>query len=374
MKTYIEPSENKLEKIVSRELELSSTILHYTGHMYGIGCRISQEDSIKRIYQLKKKTDNSGFIALVPDLEWFKDNDIILPERLIPILEQFWPGNLTIVISSSLALFKHIEFNGKVAFRVPTDDMLRAFTDILGEPLLSTSINISRLPAESDFDRIKKNYETWFDYAIIPNPKRINSLGEASTIIEYIASGEKGNLHPELKCIREGSIPFYQIKKAFELPLVNFVCTANICRSPIAEYLFNHNIKASDMRYIGDSSGLLESGNMISVNSLQLLLANGISEAQVHISQQINPQIINESWLILTMEERQRDFLHNKAPESKHKIFTLNEIVGESGDVEDPYGSDLDSYKITYDIIEDRIKRLIKLIQEKKIYTRKNND
>ncbi|MDZ4122100.1 MAG: protein tyrosine phosphatase, partial [Candidatus Cloacimonadaceae bacterium] len=105
------------------------------------------------------------------------------------------------------------------------------------------------------------------------------------------------------------------------------------------------------------------------VNSLQLLLANGIQEAQLHISQQITPQLVSNSWLVLTMEQRQRDFLHERDPFAKHKIFTLNEIVGESGDITDPYGSDLESYKVTYAIIEDRIKRLIELIKQNKIYS-----
>ncbi len=368
MKSFIDPSYAKLLKIVRTELEPGNTILHYTGSMYGIGCRVSDTETIKRIFNLKKRSQQKGLIVLIPDVNWLADNDIFVPERLKPILEQYWPGNLTIVFDTDHPLLEEAAFEGKVAFRVPADDMLRAMIEEIGEPLISTSINVSTLPPEEDFNRIKKNYGDWFDLAVIPNPKHLSPQAEPSTVVEYIQASDHKDSKASLKCIREGSIPFYGIKKSFEMPMVMFVCTANICRSPIADYLFNHYMKQESMRYVGDSSGLLESGHMISVNSLQLLLQNGITEAQLHISQQITPQLISDSWIILTMEERQRDFLRNNHSNSRNKIFTLNEIVGEKGDVEDPYGSDLDSYRKTYEIIDDRLKRLITLIKENKIY------
>jgi len=358
---------SKLKKIVEMELTLGATLLHHTGHIYGIGCKLSDKQAIKRIQEQKLRSDRMGLIALVCDINWFINNEIMIPERLNKLLEQYWPGNLTIVIPCTDPRFEHIAQEGKVAFRVPSDPMLRAIIDLGGEPFISTSINISGLPPENDYTRIRKNHEKWFDLGIIPNPKEVPPLANPSTVIEYIPASTS-NAKDEIKCLREGSIPFYEVKKSFETPVVMFVCTANICRSPIAEYLFNHLVKKEKINIIGDSSGLMESGNMISVNSLQLLLEHGISEAQIHLSQQISPQLVSNSWLILTMEERQRDFLRQNTPASTHKIFTLNEIVGESGDVEDPYGTDVDSYRKTYEIIEDRLKRLIGKIKQDTIY------
>lgn len=106
---------------------------------------------------------------------------------------------------------------------------------------------------------------------------------------------------------------------------------------------------------------------MISLNSLKLLMEHGISEAQVHISQNITPELASNSWLILTMEERQRNHLKNLMPEAAHKLFTINEIVGEDGDVKDPFGSDIENYRVTYDLIEDRLHKLIAKIQNKSL-------
>ncbi|MDZ4181493.1 MAG: protein tyrosine phosphatase, partial [Candidatus Cloacimonadaceae bacterium] len=169
------------------------------------------------------------------------------------------------------------------------------------------------------------------------------------------------------KCLREGSIPFFSIKASFQVPLIMFVCTANICRSPIADKLFNHIVSERGLKLRGDSCGLMHGGTMISLNSMQLLLERGIMEAQSHVSKQVTPELINASLWVLTMEERQRDILREWEPNASHKIMTLNEIVGESGDIKDPYGSELENYRGTFDLIEDRILRLIDLLDKKKI-------
>jgi len=62
---------------------------------------------------------------------------------------------------------------------------------------------------------------------------------------------------------------------------------------------------------------------------------------------------------VLTMEERQRDWIRAQNPHAANKVFTLNEIVGESGDIADPIGTGIDYYREIYQQIEDRLKRLI---------------
>lgn len=365
MKLWIEPSDRKLQKIC-RDIGQDDLILHHTGKMFGIGCRLSSQAGIEKIIKLKQRKDKAGMIALVSDYEWFEENGIQVPMRLDPLSRQYWPGNLTLIWAQDSPLTGHISYNNKVAYRLPADPMIRRMINLLGEPIVSTSINLSNLPPESDLNRIKERYASWFDLGIIPNPKRLDPNPEPSTIIEFLDKDDPGNVaHTEdIKCIREGSIPFYEVKQAFNRPTIMFLCTANICRSPIAEKLFTYYSNKENLGYVGDSAGLLQGGHEISLNSMTLLMEKGISEAQHHISKEITPQLVSGSRLVLTMEERQRDHLRKAEPELAHKIFTLNEYVGEEGDVKDPYGSELDNYRKTYEIIEDRILRLIEKIKQ----------
>lgn len=360
-----EPSLRKLEKMVQKEDFIDKTILHHTGGMFGIGCRVSSRAAIGRILRLKQRDDRSGLIVLVPHLDWFAEQEIHIPDRLHPLLEQYWPGNLSVVFKCPNSRFEHVAVDGKVAFRVPIDDLLRIFIEMIDEPIVSTSINVSSLPPENDYKRLASNFANWFDYGILPSARVFRNDPQASTVVEFIGSREPKNSSgfDELKCLREGSLPFYEVKQSFAKPTVLFVCTANICRSPIAEKLFNYHVNDTELHYIGDSAGLMEGGHMISASSMQLLMERGIMEAQEHVSKQVTPQMISGSRLILTMEERQRDILREAESNAVHKILTLNEVVGEAGDIKDPFGSEHENYRATFEIIEDRIKRLIAMMQ-----------
>ena len=358
------PSVRKLQSIVNKQNLEDSTILHYTGNMWGIGAMLSATKAIERINKLKQR-GKAGMIVLIPDRSWLFDQGIKVPERIEALMQQYFPGNLSISFKVDEPLFDAVSVNGKVAFRVPTDPLLRAFLSMKAEPMVSTSVNYSNLPPENDPVRIEKVFGSWFDLAIMPHSGALASNPGPSTLVEYCAREESGA--EELKCLREGSIPFYEIKRSFDLPLVMFVCTANICRSPIAEKLFAQMARAAGMRLTVDSSGLLEGGHMISLSSMQLLLEAGIPEASEHVSKRITPQMVANSWLVLTMEERQRDFLREQNPESARKILTLNEITGHEGDIEDPYGSDLEYYQKTYGIIEERLTILKSMILNNEI-------
>lgn len=373
MQLLRDPGLHKLEKFVTKNKLEDATILHWTGSMWGIGCRLSAKETIARIGKYKQRPEKQGFIALIPDISYLDISKI--PEALKSLMQQYWPGNLTVVTSYDDEMYKDIAIEGKVAFRVPGDPLLREFIDLIGEPIISTSINIAGLPPEEDLGRIERNYSKWLDFGLIPPVKEIRSGTQPSTIIEYIKTSEAKSTmdKDEIKCIREGSIPFYEVKNSFHLPLVMFVCTANICRSPIAEKLFRHKIKEQGLSMATDSCGLIEGGHNISLSSMQLLMERGIMEAQEHVSKQVTPQMVTSSWLVLTMEERQRDWLREKEPNSAHKIYTLNEIVGEPGDVKDPYGSDLENYKTTFGIIEDRLNRLTAMIKNNNVFHKDNN-
>ncbi|MFA6691411.1 MAG: Sua5/YciO/YrdC/YwlC family protein, partial [Saccharofermentanales bacterium] len=297
------PSPRKLSSFLAKKDLSNTTILHYTGNMWGIGALLSAKAAIARIDGYKQRS-KAGMILLIPDQSWFRDNGIEVPKRIQLLMQQYYPGNLSIAFKLDDPRFEQLSVNGKVAFRVPTDPMLRSFMETTGEAMVSTSINYSNLPAENDLKRIEQVFGSWFDLAIIPHLQSISENSEASTLVEHITR-EEGGIE-ELKCLREGSIPFFEVKKSFSLPLVMFVCTANICRSPIAEKLFRRMAQDAGMRLAVDSSGLLEGGHMISLSSMQLLMEAGIAEAQEHISKQITPQMVANSWLVLTMEERQR--------------------------------------------------------------------
>ena len=342
------------DKIANKAFSDDAVFLHHTGFMLGIGTAVDSNKGIDRICTLKMRDSSKGFVILVKNVaEIFEyADDLTLADR--KLIEQYLPGNLTVIVKCSNPLFANVALNGTVAFRVPQNQVLCHFLDIIGKPIVSTSINRSNYDPETELKKIHKEYGSWFDFGMVPKRAFIFGNDKPSTIISLV----KG-----LKCIREGSIPFYEIKQSHGNPLVMFVCTGNVCRSPIAEYLFQDEVTKNKLNYRSESTGILQDGMTISANSASLLLLNGI-EAAHHLSRKVTEEQLRSSWLILTMEESHKRYLMKNYPQYMYKTFTLLEFAGESGDIDDPYKKDIEDYKVAYKIIEDKIQYLISILKD----------
>ncbi len=336
------------------------TFLHYTGYMFGIGCLAFDKEAIKKISLLKQREKGKSYIILLGDISWLKRYSFELDSDEQRIFRQFSPGNLTMIVKDKKNLFAHISQNGKIGIRIPEDKFLREEILKLDQPIISTSINISNEKPVNNLKEIKNRYKNWFDYSILP-PKIKKVHYAPSTIIEFTPD--------EIKCIREGTIPLKQIEKAYLHPLITFVCTANICRSPMAEYYFRKLIYEKKLPFETMSAGFLNSGNPISKYSMEVLKDNGI-EADAHTSTQLNSDIVLDSQLILTMTQSHKNALLDYFPNSLYKTYTLVEYYNkfhpddqiEYLDIDDPFGMEKEKYEQTFNKIKVLLDEIVDFI------------
>lgn len=348
MKIYNELPEHKIAK--------SAIFLHYTGSMFGIGCFAFSKEAIAKIDSLKNRNRKSGYIVLIPDIGWLKRFNVQVFPKVHRILQQYWPGELSVVLEVPDPKFEHISQNGKVAFRIPTDELLREFIKKMDQPIISTSVNISGEKPVQKLDEILAGFESWFDFAILPDDVRPgNNL--PSTIIEF--SDEK------LKLIREGNIPFSEIELSYQLPQILFVCIGNTCRSPIAEYLANNIITEKNLNFRAASVGFIADGMPISDNSKHVLALNGI-DASNHISTLLNEENLRKSWLVLTMTGKHKNKILQLYPASASKVYTLSEYAGFNNDVADPIGENIEYYENTFEEINEKVKIIFEKIKEER--------
>jgi len=81
-----------------------------------------------------------------------------------------------------------------------------------------------------------------------------------------------------------------------------FVCTANICRSPAAEYMARHFVTEDD--YLFRSAGFMYDGRPIVDKMGEAISRFGVTDSHKHSSHIIDPDTMAAAELILTMESR----------------------------------------------------------------------
>lgn len=146
---------------------------------------------------------------------------------------------------------------------------------------------------------------------------------------------------------------------------VLFICTGNICRSPMAVWLLQDLVSTSDDEWIIESAGTMAlEGYRASKNSLVAMENRGI-EVTKHISRQITTQILIAFDLILVMERNHKEGLYSAFPEHADRIIMLSELIGRQYDIVDPFGGPLADYINTADEIErilvDGFNRILEL-------------
>lgn len=146
-----------------------------------------------------------------------------------------------------------------------------------------------------------------------------------------------------------------------------FVCTGNLCRSPMAEGLLRQQLaqKGLDSRYDVASAGTWGvGGRPASENAVTVMAERGIDIA-AHRARTITGEDVVEAELILVMTRQHFLLLESTWPQYKWKMHRLSEMVGKRKDISDPYGGPIEEYRACADIlagyIEQGLERIVEL-------------
>ncbi len=146
------------------------------------------------------------------------------------------------------------------------------------------------------------------------------------------------------------------------------VCTANICRSPMAAALLQHALAAQpeplrSFKII--SAGVAaRTGDTVSENSVLALKKVGLDIAK-HTSRPLTQKMINEASLILGMTESHRAMILLQAEPPPKNLFLFREFMPQRGDkqIGDPFGGALRLYESTRDEMVEAIPSLIEFLK-----------
>ena len=154
------------------------------------------------------------------------------------------------------------------------------------------------------------------------------------------------------------------------MPSILFVCSANQCRSPMAEVLFRQLLEekgeAEDWRV--ESAGVWAyDGARATANAQKVMAERGLDLSR-HLSQPASSTLLKQFDLTLVMEQEHKTALKDQNPQLADRIYLMREIAGQEGDFEDPVGGSVELYRTAADELGmlmrdgmDRIDELVKV-------------
>lgn len=145
-----------------------------------------------------------------------------------------------------------------------------------------------------------------------------------------------------------------------------FVCTGNVCRSPMAEYLLRHRLGSRADVSVGSAGVFAAEGVPASTEAVQALQEKGI-ELKPHRSRMLAADLVASATHILVMTERHRQEVLRAYPDAAGRVRLLRSFAtgGASGDIADPIGLPLSVYQRVRDEIDAAISDFILYLVER---------
>jgi tRNA threonylcarbamoyl adenosine modification protein (Sua5/YciO/YrdC/YwlC family) len=177
-------------------LKDGGVIIYPTDTVYSIGCDAMNAKAVARVAEIKGlKSDQAKFSLICYDLSHIS-NYARIETADYKLMKKNLPGAFTFILNGSSALPKLFKNKKKeVGIRVPNNNIARGLVELLGNPLIATSVHDEDeiLEYTTDPELIHEKYGKRVDMVI--NGGYGNN--EASTIVDLTGS------EPEI--VREGA-------------------------------------------------------------------------------------------------------------------------------------------------------------------------
>ena len=176
-------------------LHNGGVILYPTDTIWGIGCDATNEEAVRRVYEIKRRIDSKAMLVLV-------DSDVKVQSFIREVPSVAWDlielseKPLTIIYDGARNLAPNLlGEDGSVGMRVTREEFSKQLCFRFRKPIVSTSANISGEPSPRSFAEISDEIKQAVDYVVAVRRDE-SPCATPSSIIKLGAGGQ-------VKVIRE---------------------------------------------------------------------------------------------------------------------------------------------------------------------------
>lgn len=179
----------EIVKETANIIKKGGVVLYPTDTIWGIGCDATNEEAVRRIYEIKKREDGKALLLLI-------DHDAKLPGIVGNVPSMAYQlidmaiRPLTIIYPSAKNIASNLlPKEGTIGIRITKEPFSNALCKAIKVPLVSTSANISGEASPTSFKDISPEIKEAVDY-IVPIRQEEKNRCQASEIISIGKNNE----------------------------------------------------------------------------------------------------------------------------------------------------------------------------------------
>lgn len=147
-------------------LQKGGVILYPTDTVWGLGCDATNEEAVKRIFELKRRSDAKSMLVLVDTPNRIEAYVREVPDMAWDLIE-VTDKPLTIIYPEAKNLAKNLlAEDGSIGIRVSGEQFSKMLCARFKRPIVSTSANISGEPSPAFYAEISDEIKQSVDYIV----------------------------------------------------------------------------------------------------------------------------------------------------------------------------------------------------------------